>query len=155
MFSLFAFIFPRIFLILHCFTINYPTRCHLDFLHLHSSRKCMIMCFGSQHNKYNYLRAHLFTRLFVCEQDISKHYGRIRTTLGGQVGCVTRINWFDFGEDPNPDMRIFYFIKWLAWIGSLRSPLRPSLQRLTSQICCVVMIYTNRNTSIYFVQIYL
>ena len=24
--------------------------------------------------------------------------------LGGQVGCVTRTNLFDFGEDPNPDL---------------------------------------------------
>ena len=28
--------------------------------------------------------------------------------LGEQVGCVTRTNWLDFGEDPNPDTRIFF-----------------------------------------------
>ena len=30
--------------------------------------------------------------LFVCEHDVSKSYGRIRLKLGGQVGCVTRMN---------------------------------------------------------------
>ena len=24
--------------------------------------------------------------------------------LGGQVGCVARMDWFDFGEDPNLDL---------------------------------------------------
>ena len=45
----------------------------------------------------------------VCEHDISKSCGRIRTKLGGQVVCVTRKNLFDFGEDPDPDpvTRIF------------------------------------------------
>ena len=28
----------------------------------------------------------------------------------GQVGCVTRTNWFDFGEDLDPDIRIFQVI---------------------------------------------
>jgi len=32
--------------------------------------------------------------LFFCEQDISNSCGRIWTKLGGQVGCVTRTNWF-------------------------------------------------------------
>ena len=40
--------------------------------------------------------------LFVCVQDISKSYERIQTKLGGDVGCVTRKNCFNFGEDPNP-----------------------------------------------------
>ena len=26
------------------------------------------------------------------------------TKLGGHVGCVATTNWFDFGEDPNPDL---------------------------------------------------
>ena len=42
--------------------------------------------------------------LSVCEQDISKSYELIMTKLGGQVECVTRTNWFDFGEDQDPDM---------------------------------------------------
>ena len=28
-------------------------------------------------------------------------------TFGGQVGCVTRANWFDFGEDLDLTTRIF------------------------------------------------
>ena len=47
------------------------------------------------------------------------------------------------------------FICVLAWIGELSSPLHTSLQRLMSQISCVVMIYTNQNTNIYFLEIYL
>ena len=43
-------------------------------------------------------------RLFVCVQDISKSCGRIWRNLSGQVGCLTTINEFDFGEDPNPDL---------------------------------------------------
>ena len=35
--------------------------------------------------------------------DISKNCGWIQMKLSGQVGCVTTTNWFDFGEDPNPD----------------------------------------------------
>ena len=41
--------------------------------------------------------------LSVCEQDISKSYGLIRTKLGGQVESVTRMNCLDFGEYPHPD----------------------------------------------------
>ena len=41
--------------------------------------------------------------LSVCEQDISKSCARIQTKFGGQVGCGTRTNWLDVGEDPDPD----------------------------------------------------
>ena len=37
----------------------------------------------------------------------SKSCGWIQTKLG-HVGCVTRKNWFYFGEDPNPDPIIFF-----------------------------------------------
>ena len=45
--------------------------------------------------------------------NISKDYGCIWTKLGGQVGCVTRRNRFNFGEDPNPDpdTRIIKFLR--------------------------------------------
>ena len=35
--------------------------------------------------------------------------GQIQTKFGGEVGCVTRMNLFDFGEDPDldPDLSIF------------------------------------------------
>ena len=57
-------------------------------------------------------RGHVLTLsvcLFVCEQGISKSYGWILTKFGGQVGCVTRMNWLDFGEDmgSDSDTRIF------------------------------------------------
>ena len=45
----------------------------------------------------------LFVWLFVMsvlEQETSKIYGQIWMKLGGKVGCVTRPNCFDFGEDP-------------------------------------------------------
>ena len=38
-----------------------------------------------------------------------KSYGWIPQKLWGPVGCVKRSNWFDFGEDsnPDPDLRIY------------------------------------------------
>ena len=49
---------------------------------------------------------HLSCLLF-CEQNISNSCWPIQTELGGQVGYLTRNNWFDFGEDLNPDPTIF------------------------------------------------
>ena len=46
----------------------------------------------------------MFSPPSVCEQDISKSCRRIWTQFGGQVGCVTRMNCLDFGEDQDPDL---------------------------------------------------
>ena len=42
-----------------------------------------------------------------------KYSGWIPQKLCGQVGCVKRTNWFDFGEDLNldPDLRSLNFTK--------------------------------------------
>ena len=54
--------------------------------------------------------------LFVCfsmSKNIPKSYEWIWTKLGGKVGCVTRMSWFDFGEDPDPDLDLDTIIfKW-------------------------------------------
>ena len=41
------------------------------------------------------------------KNDISQSCARIRMKLGGYIGCVTTKKWFNFGEDPNPDLIIF------------------------------------------------
>ena len=57
----------------------------------------------------------VFTRVsvFLSVPDISKSCGRIQTKLGGQVGCVTRTNRLDFGEDldldPDPHIKKNFF----------------------------------------------
>uniref|UniRef100_A0A8C4R9X4 Protein farnesyltransferase/geranylgeranyltransferase type-1 subunit alpha n=1 Tax=Eptatretus burgeri TaxID=7764 RepID=A0A8C4R9X4_EPTBU len=43
--------------------------------------------------------------LFVCVQDISKSYGRIRTKPGGQVWCLTRAYHFNFVRDAHDYLR--------------------------------------------------
>ena len=52
----------------------------------------------------SYLRHRRWTKVVfpppsVCEQDISKSCGWVKTKLGGQVGSVARTSRFDFGED--------------------------------------------------------
>ena len=44
--------------------------------------------------------------LSVCEQVISKSYGRIWMKFGGQVECATMPNCSNFGEYPDLGMRI-------------------------------------------------
>ena len=57
-------------------------------------------------------RGYIFTPVCfsLCEHDISRSYGRIRTKLGGQLWCVTRTHLLDFVEDLDPDTRIFKVI---------------------------------------------
>ena len=77
---------------------------------------------------------YVFTHLFVFGQDVSKSYGWIWTKLGGRVRCVTRTNWFDFREvpDPDSDTRINYLRD--------SSPLRDSAKNYThSKISQYVM----------------
>ena len=43
----------------------------------------------------------LYVCLFVCR--ISQNCGQIWMKFGGQVGCATKMNLFDFGEDLDLD----------------------------------------------------
>ena len=45
----------------------------------------------------------------VYEHDTPKSFGWIQPKLGGEIGCVTMTNLFNFGEDQDPDVRIFHF----------------------------------------------
>ena len=54
----------------------------------------------------------VYVCLFVCVHDILKSCGRIRTKLGGKVGCVARTNCFDCEDlSPNLDTIIISFLK--------------------------------------------
>jgi len=45
--------------------------------------------------------------LSVCMEDISKRCEQNRMNFCGQFGCATRTKCWDFGEDINPDPRVF------------------------------------------------
>ena len=74
--------------------------------------------------------------LFVCMRDISKSYLRIRMKFCGQVGYVTRTNWFDFGEDPNldPFLRIYLFIILHHWVTGLKRHIAEYLKKLWTDL---------------------
>jgi len=50
-----------------------------------------------------------FVCLSRCAQDNSKSCGRILTKFFCKMGCVTRTNWLDFGDDPALDAAIQKF----------------------------------------------
>ena len=45
----------------------------------------------------------------ICSVTFRKVVNGFCTKLGGQVGCITRTNRFDFGEDPDPRILMFFF----------------------------------------------
>ena len=82
------------------------------------------------HLRWKRLCFHPFLSVCLCTEYLKKFYVWIRMKLGGHVGCVTRKNWFSFGEDPDLDLIIFSVIlhHWVIGLNQYPSihPLGPS-----------------------------
>ena len=65
--------------------------------------------------------------LFVCEQHSSNICRRIWTKFGGELGNMTRTNWFDFSEDPSP---IIFLMILHHWVIGLKRYIAGYLKKL-------------------------
>ena len=90
-----------------------------------------------------------FSCLFVCEQVISKSCVWIWMKCGGHVGCVTRKNCFNFGEDPNLDPDTIIFLILIRDFSPLRNVAKNDISHLkklwTSSDKTLWMIWSDDN----------